>query len=489
MEWNTSTDTISNNKLFLNSESNTKRQILSTLQSNFDPFGFSIPLLNRARLFVHNLQIDKSLDWDSPIDSARVNEWQRICKQVNRFNKIELPRNVGSRTDEFNLIVYCDASADFVGCTVYLNSVASDECTLILARNSLCTGNLKSKSIPVLELVALEFGVKTLMDVFHNLSNCVRPINIVNLFAYSDSMIALSWLKSRAFDFDKIDQKQVLVNNKLNSIVSMCNDKSVVFDHVHGGDNPSDVVTRALSYNVLSKTKFFTGLKFIDNITEHRVVIPHPKSNPIKLAANSSTTDSTLESVINLSKYSSFSKSVKIMTYVFKFTGKLLSEIRNTPIAPVNYYVRSSNYLITQAQRASFPRVVDKLSTGQFDDPLITQLNLFIDDTRIVRINSKLKKLNASYDQRCPVLLDKNCPIARSIIQDTHNNNGHCGVYKTLNLIRQNFWVTNAFITIKKIVKQCFTCCRWNNRTLKLSQNAYADFRVNPECVRLSETS
>lgn len=39
MQWDTKGDRISCNKLYLDNKSNTKRKVLSTIQSNFDPFG------------------------------------------------------------------------------------------------------------------------------------------------------------------------------------------------------------------------------------------------------------------------------------------------------------------------------------------------------------------------------------------------------------------------------------------------------------------
>ena len=72
--WNRENDTIYAQKIHLNSDANTKRSCLKSLAENFDPLNFGSPLLNRARLFIHELyiQCDASLDWDSGLSVDKI---------------------------------------------------------------------------------------------------------------------------------------------------------------------------------------------------------------------------------------------------------------------------------------------------------------------------------------------------------------------------------------------------------------------------------
>ena len=47
----------------------TKRKVLQTIASQWDAYNINAPLLNRSRLFLHRLQIDKTLDWDTVLSS------------------------------------------------------------------------------------------------------------------------------------------------------------------------------------------------------------------------------------------------------------------------------------------------------------------------------------------------------------------------------------------------------------------------------------
>lgn len=135
------------------------------------------------------------------------------------------------------------------------------------------------------------------------------------------------------------------------------------------------------------------------------------------------------------------------------------------------------------AQRSSFQNVICSLESGKYDDPLITQMNLFLSDDGLIRVQGKLRKLNAEYGQKCPILLCKSCPVAKSIIYDFHVTLGHSGIYKTLSFIRKEFWITNSYVVVKKIIRECITCKRLNNRTIKLTQNAYKEYRANPDAI------
>ena len=54
-----------NNKL--NPQANTLISILSSINSCFDPLNIDLPGRNRMKLFLHELQNDKSLTWDKKL--------------------------------------------------------------------------------------------------------------------------------------------------------------------------------------------------------------------------------------------------------------------------------------------------------------------------------------------------------------------------------------------------------------------------------------
>ena len=82
LDWDTHTDTIQVKQVPLDPEADTLRKLLSSLASVFDPLGARLPLLNRARLFIHKLQVQPEKDWDNPISQEDCKEWRKILNSI-----------------------------------------------------------------------------------------------------------------------------------------------------------------------------------------------------------------------------------------------------------------------------------------------------------------------------------------------------------------------------------------------------------------------
>lgn len=197
------------------------------------------------------------------------------------------------------------------------------------------------------------------------------------------------------------------------------------------------------------------------------------------------------EELIPLEKFSSFAKLNRVMYFVLTFIENLKKKIYEKDCSKANFkpnlqppYERVYTHLIRSAQLHTFKEVFDYFKgIKSSEPPIVTQLNLFIDNEGIIRVQSKLKNLKASFGERCPILLEKNCVVAKSIIWDLHVILKHAGIYKVLASLRKEFWVTRGFVTVKQILNDCHMCKRLHGRTLKLNQNAYRTFRVNPEMI------
>ena len=203
LKWNKKTDSYSVKSALLDVEANTKRSVLASLNSIFDPLGILLPTLNRGKLFLSKLHNLHYIKWDTKFDIGLQREWRNIAKQVNSAAKISMPCYVGDYTSCFRLLVYTDASKDFYGSVMYLKDCATDKISFLCAKNRLIPQG-STKSIPVLELLALVFGVETAHNLKLELAGAYCPVNIVGVNVYTDSMIALNWLSSKATNFQKI---------------------------------------------------------------------------------------------------------------------------------------------------------------------------------------------------------------------------------------------------------------------------------------------
>ncbi|XP_068224897.1 uncharacterized protein [Palaemon carinicauda] len=515
LEWDRMSDTLSTKPIQLDINSSTKRKVLSTIASQFDLLNFNGPILNRARLFLHRLQCRPELDWDEKLTAPLINEWKNICKQANSAPSVEFPRNFGARTDKYKLVGFADSSKVLFGAAVYLYNISTNKIYFILARNKLVSKQLESKSIPSLELQALALTVETVKDLKNELSGfgCIDPIEIVGCEVYSDSLVVLTWLQSYALKLDKLQKKQPFILNRLEYINKLCEDSCMKFSFVSGEDNPADCITRPLSFRQLMKTNYITGPKFITESESNVIcsdrtlsfIIPglfeSKQVHKVETNCGSACSPPNVgsEHLFPFNRVSSFEKAVRVHAVVLRFCSILKSKFKSKHPAldhfevedeGFNFYDEACRQIIIRDQHIHFPDVFDYFHSKQKQlknlPNIVAQLNLFLDSDGMVRVKSKcrrLKEVQHLNKFNYPLLLSKDSMLVPLIIRELHVKLSHAGCYPLLAELRRNFWITHIYSTVKKVLSNCITCKRLNERVIKLNQSHYPEFRINPENI------
>ena len=518
--WDRNLDTFSPGKIQVNAQANTKRSILSTLNSIYDVFNIYGPILNRARLFLKRLHENKSVTWDSSLSEPLQKEWKLIVKQINSTPTVAVPRFIGRRDSSYALVAFSDASKDIYGTVIYIIDVNTCEASFLMAKSRVVNKQLEKKTIPMLEFQALGLAAENLINLYQELSgpSVVSPLSIESLQVYSDSMVALNWLYSYAYNFDKMQKKGVFILNRLRAIIDLCQMVPVRFSFVSAYDNPADHISRCVSYRQLQKSNYYSGPEFIKNLSQDdsnfSFVIPNPlakltdevpevtRNEYSTLATVSMRTDSpetqvtdVLEAghLISLERFSSFHKLATVHRFVLKFIrnikNKLISKGINTSwgkcIGESNLYSLACKQIISREQTNCFPDVCqffEQNNVPKRDIPnLVTQMNLFRDSDAILRVRSKFaRKEDQNY---FPILLSKNSLLTKLIIRDMHVRLGHAGVYMLLGQLRKQFWIIHYYSTVRRVLRECVTCRQLNERPINYNQSSYRDYRTNPPAV------
>ena len=486
LKWDRVSDEIFTNPINLNARAKTKRQILQTIASQFDLFGFNMPLFNRCRLFLHKLQCTKALGWDEILSGEQQREWNNIVRQVNNAPPLRMERSVGSRHGTFNIVVFTDASRDFCGAVVYLQEVGSG-LKFVCAKNRIIGNSLKNKSIPALELNAIKLGVENAMSVYYDLTGkkCLGKIKIENIFLFTDSLCAINWINSAAHKLDKLNKLSTFVNNRLTDIQNLCNTFPVKFNFISGKDNPADLITRCVSYKQLMNSNYFSGPE-LPEFGDLSVTVPSFLSFASNTFTQTEDIKGNIHQLFDISKYSNFTFLVKSVMKVLQAVNKFKNLIGKPTDKSENFYLQAIQYLIISEQRKYFPELFayfeQGLSTIKDIPLLVNKYNLFLDECGILRVKSKFKKWMYG-DGKFPIFLPKDSFLTNLIVLDTHTKFFHAGYYAILNELRKVYYIPSYFSIVKKVIKQCIHCKRFNLRTIKLNQNTYRDFRVAPPQV------
>ncbi|KIH61068.1 hypothetical protein ANCDUO_08665 [Ancylostoma duodenale] len=99
----------------------TKRTVLHTNASVFDPLRWLTPFMLRNKCIFQRLWI-KSYDWDDILTEEDQEQWKKLCDSMNNF-RIELPklpRRVATERGVHQLVAFSDASTNAMAACVYV---------------------------------------------------------------------------------------------------------------------------------------------------------------------------------------------------------------------------------------------------------------------------------------------------------------------------------------------------------------------------------
>jgi len=500
MTWNRNTDTLRPKKIELDKAANTKRSILRSIAGQYDVYNVQGPYLNRARLFMRRLQCDKKCGWDDILSNDLQREWKNIAVQANETPTTEVPRFVGDRSDEYELIAFSDASRDIYAAVVYIKNLTNNEIFFVAGKNRLVNRQLEAKSIPTLELQAISLGVEMLMDTYEQLctSNVNFPLNMCKIRLFSDSMISLHWLNGYTNKMDKQQNLSVFVLNRLKYIVKQCLVCPVTFGFVATSSNPADCLSRPMSLRKMRNSDYINAPEFLregefDSSIE--VTVPPPFVRVVQTVAVHSTEQVSQEHLVPLNRFRSLRKLIRVYTNVYKFIEKLKTAVTSRHVKSCSDPICSSysdiseksrNYIISLEQRKHFAEIFTyfekSASTIKDCPPLITKLNLFIDEG-LIKVKSKFERWKNNHKFRFLTLLPNKSLLAEMIIEQVHQDTLHSGCYAVLTHLRKKYHLEQPFNSVKKVLRKCLQCRRVNSRTITVSQNSYRDFRADPENV------
>ncbi|GFV79456.1 integrase catalytic domain-containing protein [Trichonephila clavipes] len=95
----------------------------------------------------------------------------------------------------------------------------------------------------------------------------------------------------------------------------------------------------------------------------------------------------------------------------------------------------------------------------------LLSLNIFLDEDEILRVGGRLiKQPTLSFDQKFPIIIPKHHPITTLVIRQFHLRGFHSGTQMTLSLIRQHYWIPDGRSTVRREIKRCIECCRFNSK-------------------------
>nr|CAI5834666.1 unnamed protein product [Callosobruchus analis] len=295
------------------SKSITKRTVLSTIARIFDLFGILGPVVVKAKIILQDIW-KIGLGWDKSLPLKMHTEWQLFYITLGHVNNIHIKRNVLC-TDPTHIEFhgFSDASQKAYGACIYFRSIGATgkiQVNLLCAKSRVAP--LKSVTIPRLELCA----ALLLAQLFNKVTTSCR-LNPDGIYLWSDSMVALNWIKSSPH------QWKVFVANRVFEIQSLT--KTEHWHYIATQDNPADSLFRGVKAQDIENHLWWHGPHFL-SLPQH----DWPKNKSDVETMNACNLESKKSMVITLchlsiheisifEKFSSLTRMQRVVSFIFRF--------------------------------------------------------------------------------------------------------------------------------------------------------------------------
>lgn len=392
--------------------------------------------------------------------------WSQFTAQLPSLSALQLPRRaIVDSSLPVELHGFCDASENGYAAVTYLRQVKHNgdaHVGFLCAKSKVSP--LNRVSIPRLELCGAV--------LLANLIEFVRctyegRLNIDQIYAWSDSTVALSWIQSSPHRW------KTFVANRVSHIQAKV--PPSCWHHVDGTDNPADCASRGILPDALpAHPLWWAGPPWLHSSPRYWPQAHRVLELPIDADAEQRQVvfltldqdDSILGQL--LVKFSSLRKILGVVAYCQRFLTNC-AESADTriigPLSEVELY-NAQTILIRDMQRDVFSRELENLRNHLPCSKPIRKLAPFLDTHGVIRVGGRLRHSELDLDAKHPMLLPRAHRLTELIIRDVHAKNLHPGPRTLHYLLSQRFWILSPRRAINHTVSKCFRCARVNPTSL-----------------------
>ena len=436
-------------KITLKDNPNTRRGILSTVMSVYDPNGFAGPVILPGRKILQELCKQKK-SWDEPIDADMERRWEHWKTDVQQLEMIKIPRcfKPESEVEEYQLHHFSDASLQGYGQCSYVRTRGKDgtiECALIMSKSRVSPS--KAVTVPRLELTAAVTSVK-ISQLLHK----ELEIPISKEYFWTDSKVVLGYIANDAKRF------HIFVSNRVQYIREYTAVEQ--WQYVPTSVNPADLASRGTSAKELAKSIWLKGPAFLVNedlplgqVVDPVLVLGDPEVKAQCLASATAPLETGL--LDRLDRFSDWQTILNVL-------GVLLRKVSGKSLSRFALQSKASRLVIKWLQYKEFSGEIVVLKKGEVVSSVssLRTLDPQLDEDGIIRVGGRIGKArDLTRSERHPIILPKKAHVTETIIRYMHRRTNHGGRSLTMNELRtQGYYVQKGSKAAAEVIRNCVTC-------------------------------
>ena len=489
VQWCVESDTFQL-RITLKDQPLTRRGILSTVSSVYDPLGFVAPVILAGKQILQQMCANNN-DWDSPLSDELKSRWEIWRTSLFHLEHLRVqrcykPPNFGP-VKSVELHHFADASTVGYGQCTYVrltNSVDKVHCSLVMAKARVVP--LKPVTVPRLELTAAVLAVKVS-------SLLRRELDFPDMreFFWTDSTVVLGYINNESRRF------HVFVANRVQQIRDHTEPNQ--WHHVKTSENPADSVSRGLTAEeFVQNSCWLRGPDFLwkDEIiyNDEKFMNPSelqndPEVKVQSLAVHMTPVRSHFESE-RLNYFSDWTRAKKAIAACLQYKSLLKRSLRkpektvtsqNDDIGALTRIdalheleiIRAVQYEAFQDELNVLHAIHRSIPTREVKKQLkkssrLYRLDPFLDNEGIIRVGGRVNQAVCSYSEKHPIVLPRKHHITELVIRHCHEKSQHQGRGITTNEIRSNgFWIIGCSSAVSSFINKCITCRKLCSKPLE----------------------
>lgn len=465
MYWKTSDDTFTFQTKFSRVDPDvmagrrrpTKREVLSTIMSVFDPFGLLADFLLTAKILLQDLW-RVGTTWDQQVPEDVDERWQSWRSRIEQTRECRVPRcyaaNIKTTTD-LQLHVFCDASEAAFAAVAYWRVAGDDGTTLNFVAGKTKCAPLKMLSIPRLELQAAMLATRLL----HEIRTC-HDLNVKSVTMWTDSQTVLQWLRSEARRYKPFVAVRVA---EISEAVDVSR-----WRWCPTALNVADDATRVKTNPDFDpESRWLRGPAWLRDAED---------SWPVQSATKATDTHpeeirrkflGLVSSCSFIERFSRFVRLQRVTSWMRRFAtntrarsnnvSKMTGELTTTEIDA------ATRVLCRIAQQDAYPVEYATVLAGRSVSASneLFKLNLYVDDDGVLRLHGRTDAASQEHmpaDTKRPILLPRRHHLTRLIVQHEHEKLAHQFEDATAVAVRRSFWVPQLRVLVRSVRRQCTSC-------------------------------
>ena len=357
----------------------------------------------------------------------------------------------------FTLHIFADSSLVAYGVVSFI--VSENGSYFLMSKSRVSP--IKKITIPKLELTSASIACR--LSEF--LKSSFSDTELLSTF-WSDSQIALFWINSEPEELVPYVRDRVREISKFSSPSD--------WYYVPSELNPADLMTKpGISFLDLKNSNLWKyGPEFLLKSRDSwpKWSVEDAKNDPnlfaqctlgfvdvnTCVASNVNIVDDyvpNLSSVIDITRFSSMSKLLRVTCYVLRFVNR----IRNRKHLTISELHNARMLWIKSVQRDYYAKEISLLKINRRNQ-LIYQLDLFVDSDSVLRSKGRIANADIPITARFPIVLPPKHEFSKFLVLETHKLVLHAGIQSTMIEVRQNFWIPKLRQLVRSLLHKCVPC-------------------------------